>query len=402
MGRRSVFCMEACWVIVVGSVALAQVLGPPAVHGVGGSTQALSSKSWGWMQVNDDGFGDPANVGVTALEVFEGRLYAGASNWEAAGRVWRSEDGVSWLHASEIGSQSPYTGTNPAIIDLIEFEGQLYAGTGWGDGSGQIWRSPDGASWEQVEGNGFGDAHNLSITTFTLFGDTLYAATENIAAGCQIWRSDTGDPLSWTNVVTAGLGYGTNRQITGLALFGGALYAATETVGPGAQMQVWRTPDGIAWTPVIADGFGDPDNYSAGGFALFGGDLYLGTRNDVTGAQLWRSDDGTTWTQVLGDGLGDPGNVKVESLSVFEGYLVLVTNNEASGMEVWCSSDGATWDQVSSDGFGDPANFATLWSNATVTYRDRLFVGTWRYGHASGAEVWMTADQVFLPLVLRD
>lgn len=401
MNRKSLFSLSAFTIIgLVASVgmAFAQVSRPYVPNWSNYRVQGLSSAASGWTQVNIDGFGEPTNTGITTLEVFNGQLYAGASNWDNGGRVWRTDDGTSWTPVSEIGFGSAYTNTNPAIIDMIEFDSQLYAGIGWDGVPGQIWRSPDGTNWDQVEANGFGDA-NHSISTFTVFTDTLYAATGN-NSGLQIWRSSTGDSLSWTNVVTGGFGYSTNRQVTGFREFNNALYAAIESNLVLASAQVWRTTDGITWTPVITDGFGDLNNYSTGGFASFDGYLYLGTRNDVTGAQLWRSNDGATWIQVIGDGLGDSGNVKIESLFVFEGHLYAVTYNEVTGMEVWRSSDGTTWRQANADGFGDSNNYSTLWSNATVAFNNRLFIGTWN--DATGGEVWMMLRQVFLPLVLHN
>jgi hypothetical protein len=86
---------------------------------------------------------------VPALEVFDGQLYAGTANWEdGGGRVWRTADGLTWEPASETGFGMG--GVNPAVIDLIEFEGQLYASTGWGGSPGQVWRTPDGTTWEEV------------------------------------------------------------------------------------------------------------------------------------------------------------------------------------------------------------------------------------------------------------
>jgi len=401
MNPKSSFALATLTLLILGaglSLAVAPVPRPSVVAWGNDRVQKLASAALGWAQVNDDGFGDPKTIGVTTLEVFNGQLYAGASNWDRGGRVWRTADGTTWTPISEFGFGSAYTNTNPALIDMIEFDSQLYVGLGWDGIGGQIWRSSDGVNWEQVEGNGFGDANSDSITAFAVFSNSLYAATGN-DNGLQIWRSTTGDSLSWTNVVTGGFGDAINRQATGFMEFNNALYTATET-HPGASTQVWRTTDGLTWTSVITDGFGDLNNYSTGGFGSFNGYLYLGTRNEVTGAQLWRSADGTSWNQVLGNGFGDSNNIKIESLWVFEGQLYAVTYNELTGMEVWRSSDGTTWYQVNVDGFSNSDNYATLWSNATIAFNNRLFIGTWNT--VSGGELWMMLRQVFLPVVERN
>jgi len=352
----------------------------------------------GWRQVNINGFGDRWSIGASALEAFNGELYAGAANWSEGARVWRTADGDTWAAVSEPGFSSIYSNTNGAIVDMVVHDGQLYAGTGWPGSGGQVWRSPSGSTWEAVTADGFGDSNNTAVSNFAIFENMLYAGTNN-DSGAQIWRSDSGSSGSWTKVVTNGLGSPDANQVTGFAVFEGALYAAIET-GQGGDAQVWRTTNGTDWTPVVTDGFGDPDNTSTGGFAEFGGFLYLGTLNDTTGGQIWRSNDGTAWTQAMGDGFGDTNNGKVESLFAFGGQLYAAINNETTGMEVWKSGDGLNWQQINPDGFGDSSNSSTLWSSSTVEWKHGLYIGTWN--GANGGEVWMMLRQVFLPLVIRN
>jgi hypothetical protein len=359
----------------------------------------------GWRQVNINGFGDRWGTGVTALEVFTGQLYAGTSNWDSGARVWRTSDGTTWTAVSEPGFGSAYTNTNAVAFDMIEFRGQLYAGTGnwWDDGvAGQVWRSSKGTAWTQVEDDGFGNANNVGIVTFAVFSDTLYAATYNATDGLEIWRSDTGDSGDWESVITSGFGGGADYRVsTGLTVFNGYLYAAVEASSASAA-QMWRTNDGITWTPVNTDGFGDSDNDQTGGFAIFGGYLYVGTRNDATGAQLYRSLNGTTWEQVIGNGFGDNNNYKMESPFAFNGYLYAGTRNEVTGVEVWRSTNGTSWSQVNPDGFGDSNNGGTLWSVSTVAFNNRLYIGT-AWNDANGGEVWQFVGYpVYLPLVVRN
>ena len=148
-------------------------------------------------------------------------------------------------------------------------------------------------------------------------------------------------------------------------------------------------------------GFGSANNKQTGGFAIFNGYLYVGTRNDVTGAQLWRSNNGTTWVPVVTNGFGDVNNFKLESLSVFEDALYAGTDNSVTGMEVLRSTDGLDWGQINPDGFGDTNNDGTLWSNATIVFRNSLYIGTNNY-NGNGGELWQLLKQVYLPLILRN
>ena len=254
----------------------------------------------GWQQANPDGFGNPLITGVSALEEFDGQLYAGASNFAEGGQIWRSSTGMDWTAVSEPGFGSIFASTNLAIIDLIVFKGEIYAGTGWGNAQGQLWRSPNGTDWQMVTGDGFGNPDNTGITTFMIYEDALYAAGGDDVDGLEVWRSDTGNLGSWTRVIAGGLGYPGNLNVTGFALFDGYLYLATEGPQP---CQVWRSADGDIWEPVTIDGFGDPNNISMGGWAILGDYLYIGTRNEVNGAELWRYSISSGWEPVMQTGL---------------------------------------------------------------------------------------------------
>jgi len=354
-----------------------------------------TAMDWGipvldWLQANTDGFGDAANNGVTALESFNGQLYAGASNWNAGGQVWRLEGDGSWQSVSDPGFGNEVA--SPAIIDLATFRDQLYAGVGWGGSSpGQVWRSVDGITWRAVTLDGFGDSTNNAITNFIVFKGRLYAGVSNPDKSAQIWRSNTGNLGSWVQVAPDGPGIPGN--VTGFTIYKNVLYAALEPPTEGGPVQVWRSSDGSAWSTVVADGFSDADNISTGGFAEFRGYLYLGTRNETTGAQLWRTRDGVHWQQVVGDGFGDAANIKIESLRVYDELLYAVAYNDQQGLQVWRTADGKSWEHILADGFMDSGNYSTLWNNATIEFAGEYLVGTW---NNSGGEVWVYT-QVPLP-----
>ena len=346
-----------------------------------------------WQQVNLNGFGDKNNNSVQSLEVFNGKIYAGASNFTAGATIWRSSNGNTWTPVTDPGFGSSYADTNAVVFDMVEFNGYLYAGTGkwWDDGvPGQIWRSSDGTNWELVEGNGFGNGNNVGIVNFAVFNNTLYASTFNTNDGLEIWRSATGNGGDWQSVTTAGFGGGADHpDATSLTLFNGYLYAAVEG-SSSAAAEMWRTNDGISWNQVNVDGFGNMDNRQTGGLAIFGGYLYVGTRNEVTGAHLYRSSNGTTWTEVISDGFGSSDNLKIESLYTFGGYLYAGTDNNATGVETWRTVDGTTWSQANPSGFGDSNNTGTLWSSATTVFNNNLYIGT--ANDANGGEIWSITD----------
>ncbi len=356
-----------------------------------------------WKQINFNGFDKPSSRGVTALEVFQGQLYAGVSDWYVGGQIYRQDDDIDWHLVTSPGFESTQAHNNPAITDLAVFNNQLYAGTGWGGANGQVWRSPDGMTWEPVTTNGFGDGANGSVSTFTVFNGLLYAGTGNTTSGAQIWRSPSGDSGDWIQVAPDVTGTENAYQVTALAAFRGSLYAALETnVESPSPAQVWRSSDGSSWDTVISDGFDDANNTQALGFAEFGGYLYLGTLNEVTGAQLWRTADGTIWLPVISDGFGDSSNLKVDMLSVFAGSLYAGVANAETGIQIWRSNNDLYWEQVNPDGFGDSNNVATMWNNSIAVLDGYMHLSTWN--DANGGELWMFNLQeqtIFLPMVMR-
>jgi hypothetical protein len=375
------------------------------------SRQELTSQEPVWQPVNSSGFGVQANVEVSALSVFNGYLYAGASNPTDGARIFRSPDGATWTAVTEPGFGISHDTRPPSILDLAVFNGRLYASTGRGDDAGQIWRSLDGINWAPMVIHGFSDPDTVDITCFAEYGGMLYAGATNRLSGVLIFRSFTGDSNSWT--LHAPLAPGTiPASVTGLAVFDGGLYAAVDSLGPA---QIWSTYGG-AWAPVVSDGFGNSLTTSTGGLAEFASYLYAGAGNETDGAQLWRTQDGASWEQMIPPGFGDPNNQAVEVVFAFQNQLYAGVKNTQSGLEVWRSPDGTIWEQVNPDGFGDPDNTGSNGSNAVAEYLGNLYLGTANL--VDGGEIWRmqgtaqpTPDptptipqpqtNIFMPMTLR-
>ncbi|OGO68973.1 MAG: hypothetical protein A2Z49_06300 [Chloroflexi bacterium RBG_19FT_COMBO_56_12] len=358
-------------------------------HGV----QAHAPDILFWQQVNSNGFGDQQAGEVSALEVFNGNLYAGTSNPAVGARIFRSQDGVAWTPVTEPGFGITHDIRPPAILDLMVFNDRLYTSTGRGDGPGQIWRAVDGVNWAPMVIHGFGDPDTVDITAFAVYGSFIYAGASNLISGAQIWRSFSGDSNTWTKVAPTVPGANADR-VTGFAVFSGALYAAVESQGPA---QIWRSYGGD-WTTVVNNGFGNSFTTSTGGMAEFAGYLYVGAGNTLEGAQLWRTNNGANWELAINPGFGDPNNEKAESVFVFQNQLYVSVKNAQTGMELWRSADGVIWEQINQDGFGDSHNSGSNWSNATADFLDQPYVGTANI--LDGGELWRMQQITLLPVYL--
>jgi len=191
----------------------------------------------GWAQVKSDGFGDPNNS-VGSLAVFGDYLYAGTYNSFWGGEVWRSSDGTTWTQVNTGGFAGDPN--NQAVSSLAVFGNYLYAGTfnGHITAAAQLWRTPDGTTWTQVNADGFGDLDNVAVDSIAVFGDYLYAGTFNYSTGGEVWRSSDG--TTWTQVNTDGFGEPNNSAVYSLAVFGNYLYAGTYNDSTGGE--IWRIP----------------------------------------------------------------------------------------------------------------------------------------------------------------
>lgn len=325
-----------------------------------------------WAQVNADGFGDPANDGIPSLAVFDDYLYAGAHNYISTtygitetAQIWRTPDGTSW---EQVDSRD----ANGAAA-LIPFQGYLYSGS-W---DGMIWRSPDGLAWTEVITDGFG-VTDTGIAHFAVFSNTLYASTWGGPNGSQVWQTTNG-----TDWVVNNPGIGNDPNNVGAIsseIFQGKLYWGVGNWVSGAQL--YRT-DGITWTPIITDGFGITNNGAVSALCVFSNTLYAGIWND-NAVQVWRSANGIDWEKVV-DGLAGGANM-INALEVYQDQLYLVVQNDASGLQVWHTANGTDWNQVGFYGFGDVNNNWSFYDNATTVFKDKLYVST--ANNSTGGEVW--------------
>ena len=342
-----------------------------------------------WEQANSNGFGEPQVGEVTALEAFDGYLYAGTHNpidpeplFDGA-QILRSSDGLTWTAVTQPGFGNTHDIAPPAILDFVVFNSRLYASTGRGN-AGQIWRTLNGTIWAPMTVTGFSDPDNVEMAALAVYGGMIYAGVGNQVTGAQIWRSFSGDNNTWTMVAPVVPGADA-ATITGLAEFDGALYAAVKSDSPA---QIWQSYGGASgtWVTVVGDGFGDPDTLSTGGMSVFNGNLYVGAGNDAAGALLYRTTDGATWSQVIAPAFGDPNNQAVDMVFVSQNQLNVGVRNAVTGIEIWRSTDGTVWEQANLDGFGDSNNTVSNGSNATGEFMSQLYVGTSNV--VDGGELW--------------
>ena len=361
-----------------------------------------------WTQVNINGFGNSSSSGVISLTSFNNQLYGGTFNPKSGthAEVWRLGSG-GWSNVSTNGFGDSM---NAGIDDLMVFNGNLYAST-WNEEfvnnttqGGQVWRSGNGTSWNQVVTSGFGDPTNGEIFRMAVFNSQIYASTWSYTNthGSGIWRSSTGNSGDWTPAASNGFGDVNNQSIVSFESYGSYLYAGTYNTSTGGE--VWRTNNGTTWNQVNSNGFGDT-NGIVPALAAFNGYLFASTAHYTGGgAQVWRCVlcDGSDWSKVVDNGFGNPNTNNISALAVMNGQLYFVVGNNSTGLEVWRSSNGGsgTWSQVGFAGFDTSNNYEPYWDNSTTVFNNNLYIGT--FTRSLGGQIWeFTLSNVYLPMVKR-
>ena len=379
-----------------GLIIISVILGGFLLAVTSVALAATSATALGWIQVNQDGFGNSLNS-IASLEVYDGQLYAGTwSNdyGNHAAQIWRATDGKNWYQVTP-----SWTVANGVVSDMQVFDSQLYVGIA-NDNGGEIWRSSNGSTWVRVVGGGFGDINNYAANSLAVFSDTVIVATSNITSGVEIWSSVTGDSGDWIQVNSDGFGNGATTQDIIMDVFGDYIYVGLGRTNSG-MAELWRSNDGTTWNSVFTNGLGDSNNTNVSSMEEYMGYFYIGLRNVTTGGEVWRSSNGTNWTTVFTGGKGDIDNQRPYGLSNFNNNLYLTMHNASTGAEVWESSDGVNWQVIADNSWGDLGNhFADYYDKANAIFNGGLYLGT--LNTITGGEVWLyLSNQIFLPLVIR-
>lgn len=211
-----------------------------------------------WREACPAGFGDARNLGVTALGVAHGLLYAGTINPERGFQLWRTaaagEPPYRWEPVARDGAGA--FNHNLIVSAMREFNGALYVGSG-------------------ITGFGHDVVHDVGPASAELMRVHADGTWDLIAGRMRFTESGLKVPLS---LLGPGLGDLYNSVVCSLAAHDGVLYLGTHQ---------WEAVRGI-----------ESD----------AGQL-------VGGYQLWASENGEDWQVVLDDGHGNPAALGIPALA---------------------------------------------------------------------------------------
>ena len=283
----------------------------PTGAGLGVVYCSSDPKVKGWQIVSEPGFGNPDNVGLPYLAVFNGCLYASTNNYNTGFEVWKTDGSKNgdgkyiWTPVVQDGYGDTY---NQAAIAMQAFGDYLYVGSGVGLGMvlkdnqavgtraldiirvdkndnaelivGAYFPQDPPPGWPEFRAPlsglpaGFGNPFNvyawhmgvkgdwLVVGTFDMGGMLLRAISklllENPEAVIQLLQGMDPDVLSLIPIPTTIIekfDLGNPEQVAALM----KLMQLIDDKFGGADL--WKTKDGITWEPVTMSGFGNSRNY---------------------------------------------------------------------------------------------------------------------------------------------
>ena len=294
-------------------------------------TSTPTAEPAGWTEVDDfPTFG--ANTHVTGIASSDGLFVAvgwSRHSGSTTGRVWTSPDGLSWT------AQPDDAFTDLSFGAVAYSGGTFYA---FASAPTTVWKSADGASWEQVElpesGGELGTFNAFtggSVMEATSAGGQVYAAGEaqvhsgDIGCNCvSAWRS--ADGTDWTqSIALEDDSFYAFAALPDLALVIGYGNYIGQALRVSTDFESWSVPEaGLAEGSGYLDATASDDRIVAVG--------YWGDQYDIPISLAW---NGSIW---LGGSFDESAGVPADLVTWTGAQFVAL-----GGAVAWSSSDGLTW-----------------------------------------------------------
>ena len=261
-----------------------------------------------WEEVSVDHNGKPFGVNdlsqvdhIDSLAVFKGHIFTSTGNRtnnSTGTLIFRSTTGNADSWKDSIAELGPGFGdtNNENFKDMVVFQEHLCGGTWNAVGGTEIWCTHDGASWTQMNEDGFGNSRNWITWSSQVFKGKLYFGVQNVGPDEKISNNDKGilirtssinDPSSWQVVYRGGPG---SYSINILGEQDGYLIIA---VPSSDGILIYRSISGNpnSWSLFNSPGMNnDPKNWSimTDGATIYNNSLYVGITNPNVGFSIWR------------------------------------------------------------------------------------------------------------------
>jgi hypothetical protein len=244
-------------------------------------------QSTDWHAASEEGFGNPDNLTVFEMHVYDGHLYGATVNGKAGFELWKTKGGDLPYRWTRVLQHGAWRGPeNEVGVSMCEFNGALYVGTGilnggyhrafkLGPAAAELIRVWPDDSWELLVGDprlspegiryplsgyssGFDQLFNGYIWRMGVHDGRLYAGTFCWANSLpylpmRVWPEDV------------------------LALI--ERWGVDKLVRYHGGCELWRSPDGLHWEPVTRSGFGNVYNWGVRNIQSTPHGLFVATAN---------------------------------------------------------------------------------------------------------------------------
>jgi ELWxxDGT repeat protein len=337
------------------------------------------------------------DAGPSDFTAFGGELYFAAADGTNGRQLWKTDgtpagtvevtvipnnpnvrdlttSGGALFFAADSGlwvSDGTANGTNlVAAVDspsyLTPLKGKVVFSATTAGHAAQLWESDGTAAGTtmltDIDQAGFGfepaaTRGNSESRFATLGGDLYFSASDGIAHGRQLWRSD-GTAAGTTMVTDINpVGFGTN-QLNGLGLYAHYLGSNTDRVaavngrlffsaddGPDGS-QLWTSRGLSSDTQMLARlATGTQTSNPTEGYVNVNGITFFDASDGIHGHELWRTDGTAAGTFLVKDIKPGPGDSQPHDLTRFDNKLIFTAVDgigpNAHGREVWISDGTA-------------------------------------------------------------
>ena len=311
----------------------------PSVPYAGAHVMAATAGGPGWVVV-----GSACPLGSDACE---GLVPA----------AWTSPDGLTWTRAPRVAA------VDFGEMSSVAWNGSvLYAaGTTGSLTSGTVWRSADGLVWEIVGSGSLFDlgqcfegcpalgAVAAGTPGVVVGGVRLVVSGEHIEVVPALWFSPDGN--SWDVVEGSWLGPKAAGAVpfSDIVAAGPGFVATGQVCDPRCRATTWTSPDGLDWTgPADLPNGRDavPLRIAASRERL----VVIAERcpaDPCAAVTTWSSADARTWSEAPLEGEPD---FRLHGLLAESRGRYIVLGSLGGQITVWASTDGATWERHRSEG----------------------------------------------------
>lgn len=231
-------------------------------------------------------FGDAGSAGLEVQAVvFNNKLWVitSGSGSSYPSEIWSSVDGLTWVEEIPTGDFFGLTGVN-----ILVFEGKLWAIGGTPEEDSGVWSSSDGINWTKETSNG-ADFTGLTLSQAVVFNDQIFVLggyRSGIGSSNEVWSSSDG--VNWTQVTLTGPGF--NAEVGHQALVFDNKLWVIGGIGVEYLNEVWSSSDGAIWQQEVFNGEVFPPRAYHALAAFKSGIWVIGGRfeNDPRLNDVWR------------------------------------------------------------------------------------------------------------------